>query len=150
MDRRIQESKSKDESGMALLETTLVMPLLLLVLFGICELGLAFARTQVLTNAAREGAREASLFRPSCESGEVTARATKAVHENGARFGMTEDAIKIHFKNVCEPDERVEVSVEYSHEMRVLSGLSRLVGGTGIGMTLPLRARAQMLNEMRG
>ena len=34
------------ESGMALIETVLVLPLLLLVLFGICELGLAFARAR--------------------------------------------------------------------------------------------------------
>src|SRR5512141_2496274 len=50
-----------DERGTALLETAMTLPLLLLVSVGIFEFGRAYQTWQVLTNAAREGARVAVL-----------------------------------------------------------------------------------------
>lgn len=49
------------EHGNALVEFALVLPLLLLVFAGIVDFGLLFQRLEVLTNAAREGARIAVL-----------------------------------------------------------------------------------------
>ena len=49
------------ERGTAILETALTLPLLLLVSVGIFEFGRAYQTTQVMTNAAREGARVAIL-----------------------------------------------------------------------------------------
>jgi hypothetical protein len=141
-------SRTVEQSGMAMLETVLVLPLLLLVLFGICELGLAFTRAQVLANAAREGAREASLFRPNCDSASVRSSAEAVVRENGARFGIEPAQIAITMDHVCVPAASVEVDVEYLHKLEVLSGLSHLVGGS-LDVNLPLRARARMLNELR-
>ena len=45
--------------GAAAVETALVLPLFFLVVFGIIEFGRAFMVAQLLTNAAREGARTA-------------------------------------------------------------------------------------------
>ena len=47
----------KKQSGVAAVEFAIVLPILLLVLFGIIEFGLALYDKQVLTNASREGAR---------------------------------------------------------------------------------------------
>src|SRR5205814_7503233 len=47
--------------GQTLLETALTLPLLLLVSISIFEFGRAYQTWQVLTNAAREGARVAVL-----------------------------------------------------------------------------------------
>ena len=49
----------KSEKGTALLETALTLPLLLAVAVGIFEFGRAYQTWQVLTNAAREGAKVA-------------------------------------------------------------------------------------------
>lgn len=49
------------ESGQSLLEFAIVLPILLALLVGIFEFGVAWNRKQVLTNAAREGARLAVL-----------------------------------------------------------------------------------------
>jgi Flp pilus assembly protein TadG len=49
------------ERGTALIETAITLPLLLLVAVGIFEFGRAFQTWQVLTNAAREGARLAAM-----------------------------------------------------------------------------------------
>ena len=76
------------ERGTALLETALTLPLLLLVTVGIFEFGRAYQTWQVLTNAAREGARLAVLPNPA--AGAVTARVRSyltagAAHERGER-----------------------------------------------------------------
>ena len=49
------------ERGTALIEAAVTIPLLLLVAVGIFEFGRAYQTWQVLTNAAREGARVAVL-----------------------------------------------------------------------------------------
>ncbi len=49
--------KFKNENGGAAIEFALLLPILLLTLFGIIEFGLLFYNQQVLTNASREGAR---------------------------------------------------------------------------------------------
>ena len=53
--------KWRSETGAALLEAAFTIPILLLVTVGILEFGRAYQTWQVLTNAAREGARIAVL-----------------------------------------------------------------------------------------
>ena len=53
--------KWRSEKGVALVEAAMTIPLLLLVSVGIFEFGRAYQTWQVLTNAAREGARIAVL-----------------------------------------------------------------------------------------
>ncbi len=50
-----------ERKGQSLVEFALVLPILLLIVVGILEFGLAFRTFQVVTNAAREGARTAVL-----------------------------------------------------------------------------------------
>ena len=49
----------RSERGQALIEMALTLPLLLLICVGIFEFGRAYQTWEVLTNAAREGARVA-------------------------------------------------------------------------------------------
>ncbi len=51
----------KSPRGAELIEFALVFPLLLLVVLGIVDFGFLFQRMEVVTNAAREGARLAVL-----------------------------------------------------------------------------------------
>ena len=56
----MREIKEKHpERGAALVELAMVLPLLLLILMGIVEIGLLFYNQQILTNSSREGARAA-------------------------------------------------------------------------------------------
>lgn len=52
---RRRVNRGMPEKGSQLVEFAIVVPLLFLVLFGIWDLGTAFAMKQKLTNAAREG-----------------------------------------------------------------------------------------------
>ena len=54
-------ARVRSEAGAELVEFALVLPVLLLVFGGIIDFGLLLQRQQVVTNAAREGARLAVL-----------------------------------------------------------------------------------------
>lgn len=47
----------RSESGASAVEFALLLPVLMMILFGIIEFGLALYRQSILTNASREGAR---------------------------------------------------------------------------------------------
>ena len=50
-------SRYKQQCGSATVEMAIILPLLLLLVFGTAEFGIALYRQEVLTNASREGAR---------------------------------------------------------------------------------------------
>jgi Flp pilus assembly protein TadG len=52
----------KDQKGAAAVEFAIVLPVLLLILFGIIEFSVAFYDKAMITNASREGARKGILF----------------------------------------------------------------------------------------
>ncbi len=70
----------RDEEGAAAVEMAVVTPILVLLLFGTIQFGLAFFEWQGLQAAAREGARLASLS-GAPEWSEVTARVEAAAAE---------------------------------------------------------------------
>jgi Flp pilus assembly protein TadG len=77
------------DRGSELIEFTLVTPLLLLVFFGILDFGLLFRRYEVLTNAAREGARIAALPPPGYTENQIKARVTDYLTSSGLETGAT-------------------------------------------------------------
>jgi Flp pilus assembly protein TadG len=56
-----RRSADKGSSGQSLIEFALVLPMLLVLVFGIVEFGNAWRHYQLITNTAREGARIAVL-----------------------------------------------------------------------------------------
>ena len=59
--RRFRQS----DTGQTLVEFALVLPLMLILMFGIVDFGRAFYTWLTVTNAAREGARVAATQQPS-------------------------------------------------------------------------------------
>ena len=57
----LNTDRRQGERGQAIIELALTLPLLLLVVLGVFDFGLMFQRFEVVTNAAREGARVAVL-----------------------------------------------------------------------------------------
>ena len=67
----------RSESGATAVEFALILPLLILLVFGIVSFGFAFNRMQGLHAAAREGARLGSV--PGVTVGQVQSRVTDAL-----------------------------------------------------------------------
>jgi len=62
----------RSERGANLVEAALVVPILILILAGVVDLGRAFYSYIAIANAAREGARAGARF--TCLSGDATQR----------------------------------------------------------------------------
>ena len=62
----------KDQRGAAVVEFAIVLPLLVLMVIGICEFGLLWYNSQVIINASREGARAAITRSADASSGGIT------------------------------------------------------------------------------
>ena len=75
------------DKGAELVEFALVLPLLLLVMFGIMDFGLLFQRYEAVTNAAREGARIAVL--PGYAQADVEARVNQYLAAAGLKSTPT-------------------------------------------------------------
>jgi Flp pilus assembly protein TadG len=54
--------KSRSDSGQAIVEFALVLPILIILLLGITDFGIALYDQAVITNASREGARAGIKF----------------------------------------------------------------------------------------
>ena len=67
-------TKLREHRGNAVVEMALIMPILLLLVFGITEFGRAWMTVNILQTASREGARLAVVTAPDVNA--VTARAT--------------------------------------------------------------------------
>lgn len=102
----------------------MVLPLLLSLLFGIAEFSVMFSRWQAVTNAAREGARTAIVFRAPCDEATVMDEVRARVRSYIAPLGITVTDAQIVIEGVCgtpETNTRVQVTVPY--QFQVLSNL---------------------------
>jgi Flp pilus assembly protein TadG len=70
---------TKDERGQTMVEFALVLPVLLVVLFGIIQFGITYGNYVALTDAVRAGARTAAVSRSSTDPvGDTKARVKDA------------------------------------------------------------------------
>jgi Flp pilus assembly protein TadG len=141
--------RARHERGAALLEMALTLPLLLLVCVGILEFGRAYQTWQVLTNAAREGARVAVL--PGTTQSDVTARVrqymTSGQLPNAATATVAIDGSQTVSIGAGTASAS-QVTVTYPFDFIVLDPIARLATGRGTGTSLNMVAQATMRNEM--
>ena len=78
--------KTRDEDGAVAVEFAILLPLLVVILFGIISVGIALFRVVNYTSAAREGARYSAVHcRPeatACTSDLIVARVTQTANGN--------------------------------------------------------------------
>ena len=111
----------KDERGLAATELALVLPLLLLIMFGIIEGGRIFSAWLEITNDAREGARYGAvrvgdpIAEPTLLADVrtyVTQRAAGLVDTDPQKFGVTVQKL-----NAGTSDASLSVAVSYKMEI---------------------------------
>lgn len=126
-----------------MVEMVIILPLLLMLLFAIAEFGLVFTKWQTLTNAAREGARDAVVFRVDCDAGTVVSEVQATVINYAAAGGVTVLPGDIIVNGACNPaNTDTSVDVTHVYDFKVLPGFA-----ASINPTLTLSASATMRNE---
>jgi Flp pilus assembly pilin Flp len=114
-----------NEEGAAVVEFALVLPILLLIIFGIIDFGRAFYTVNNIISAVREGARYgAILSAPMSTAGQQEIR--DRVRSVSAPFGgdsLRDEQIEIEFPNA----EFVRVRVD-GYPFRPLTPLANALG----------------------
>jgi len=139
-------SRLLSHRGTALLEAAVTIPILLLIAVGIFEFGRAYQTWQVLTNAAREGARVAILAEST--DGDVTA-AVRNYMSSGRLPGATTASVIVERSVAFGTNTASRVTVNYPFNFMVIGPVARLVQGTSTlgGGALTMSAVAFMRNE---
>ena len=129
--------------GMAMVEFVLILPALLVILFGILEFGVLFFQWQTLSNAAREGAREAIVFRKSCDAATVQTLIEQTVIDYASAANIAVNTSDIAITGPCTGSgQPLRVEVSHDFGFQVLPGfISQLTP------TITLVGTSQMRNE---
>ena len=144
----------RGERGAALVEFAFALPLLLVVLAGIVDFGFVFQRYEVVTNAAREGARLASLpgydDQTSVDS-RVRAYVMQGLNITAGNLGaaMPSGAVTLVDQDMTINGQTVPsviVTVTYNHNYLLLGPVLGLINKTW-GGTITLTATSQMRRE---
>jgi len=138
-----------DSRGTELVEFALVLPIILVVFAAVVDFGLLFNNYETVTNAAREGARLATL--PGWTDDDVTDR----VNAYLTAGGLSADAVTTTVDRSVLIDvggadvNGVKVVVSYPYSYLILGPLIQFVGGEGGSYSQQtLRASATMRTEV--
>ena len=138
-------SRWQSEKGSEIIEFALVAPLLILLFAAIVDFGNMFRSFEVVTNAAREGARVGVL--PNYTDPDILVRVDDYLDAAGLRATYpTPDVDRTPVPTAAGTYTAVSVFVEYPYQLAILSPAAAFFGGGNFG-TVPLRARATMRAE---
>jgi Flp pilus assembly protein TadG len=136
----------RDEDGAELVEFAFVLPTLLLLIVGVVDFGLLFQKYEVVTNAAREGARVAIL--PGYGTADVTARVNQYLTTGGLNGTATVSVGAPQALSVGSQCITVRpVTVSYQHQFLFI-GPMLTFAGLGSLADKTLNATSAMRDEL--
>jgi Flp pilus assembly protein TadG len=133
----------KSEVGAELIEFALVLPIFVLLLAGIFDFGMMFRSYEVVTNAAREGARVGVL--PGYTPADVQARVDAYMGVSGLTGPYTVTVTNVPIATGAGTFTASSVLVNYTYQFAILGGVGAAFGGSF--STIPLRALSVMRTE---
>lgn len=145
--------RCSDERGSVALEFALVVPILLLIVMGIIDFGYMLNRDSVINNAARDGARVASLdgsydqIRASVSS-ELDGAGIDTSDTSIVSITICSDGSDCGSSYAAQSGSTVSVTVTYTHHWITPAGsLCAMFGGDCTGSTKVLTRTAEMVAE---
>jgi hypothetical protein len=137
------------ERGAEVIEFALILPLLLLIIFGIVDFGFLFQRYVVLTNAAMEGARVRVL--PGYDDADAEARARAYAVDGGLTGAANCPPFCVAVVPVSLPGSGAgfwpgfQIQVNYIHQYSYIGPIASMFGGSFASVTL--RAQSTMRSQ---
>jgi Flp pilus assembly protein TadG len=136
----------RSERGNAMIETAITLPLLLLVSVSIFEFGRAYQTWEVMTNAAREGARIAVL--DGTTDADIRARVNQYLGIGGLTAQPDGNILVSRTVALTPGSTASQVQINYPFAFMVLNPVVRLVvPGSTVGAPITMHASALMRNE---
>lgn len=132
----LNSSRTRRARGSAMVETAIVLPILLMLMFAIAEFSIGFLRWQAVTTAAREGAREASLFRQDCAAN-VNAAIDDAIQ--GVLDAASLDGANVVVNGACVSPGSSRVTVSVPYDFVVLPNFISLSNSINLTATSVMR-----------
>lgn len=126
--------KSKGQRGASAVEFAIVLPVLVLLVFGIIEFSVALYDKAMITNASREGARAGIVFRvPSVTDEEIINVVNTYLGNNLITFGGPVTATTSVTRIGYNPGDELKVTVNYTYTFLVIPSFVESLSG-GINM----------------
>lgn len=133
----------KSQAGSNLIEFALVLPLLLILVFGIVDFGIALYNKAVITNGSREAARRASVYLPDATLAAREAIVDEVEAEYAPRVIRFGEAAMPVFSiaegSGFDSGQPVSATVTYEHSFAVISHLIPPLGTVNLGTTTTMR-----------
>ena len=107
------------QQGQDLLEFALVLPVLLLILFGAVDLGRVFHTAITIANAAREGARHGSIY-PDATELEIAGVARDEAFDSGIDLStstISRSCTDVDSNDTCDSGSPVIVTVTHTFDL---------------------------------
>ena len=114
--------KIKNEKGAALVEFAIVLPLLLMLVFGMIEFSIMFYDKAVITNASREGARAGIVydFPDRISTGDIETIVGNYCGGRLITFGSTNQETTTVIGPCINAGDTITVTVTYPYDFLVL------------------------------
>lgn len=126
--------KLRSEKGQSLVELALILPILIVILFGIIEFGRVFHSYLVITHAAREGARYGIICK---DAGMIKGK----VEEVAVGIDLEPEDITINPTNNITPG--IPLTVTVNHEIELLTPVLADILPNPIQLTATSTMRAE-------
>jgi Flp pilus assembly protein TadG len=137
MKRRPAAKQARDRGSVAV-EFALLLPILLLLVFGVVDFGRAISAQITLTQAAREGARLAALGQPNST---VVSRA------QAAATGLSPVTVTVTTSCPVNAGAGVDAVVQTSYAFSFVTpvgSIAAMFGGVSYGSPVTLSAQGEM------
>jgi Flp pilus assembly protein TadG len=104
-----------DESGQSMTEFAVILPVLVVLLFGIVQFGILFNNYVTLTDAVRAGARAAAVSR---QASDPVGNATSAVRSSAG--DLNQGNLGVNVSSSWSPGSPVTVTATYPYSISLL------------------------------
>jgi len=146
---RTERLRRRGERGAELIELAFVLPILLLAVSAIMDFGFLFQRFEVVTNAAREGARMASM--PNYTDNDIRARVQQYLAASGLTsppnpFCTITAPANVSLGTGLSTIQVRTVTVRYPATFTFIGAFASMVGGGGWS-SIMLTAQSTMRTE---
>jgi Flp pilus assembly protein TadG len=115
MTMNTKRNQIRDERGQTMAEFAIVLPILIVLLFGIVQFGILFNNYVTLTDAVRAGARAAAVSRQASDpSGAATAAVRSSARD------LTPGSLGVSISSAWTPGAPVTVTATYPYSINLL------------------------------